>query len=70
MLPDYALLHAIKFGLSRNFDRAILLGADIDARDIDGRTAIEIAGEYGRLGFIRKLASQGADGNTFGQLSV
>ena len=63
MLPDYALIEAVKRGAQAEFDDALELGASIHTCDIDGRSALEIAGERGRPEFVRQLIQLGADKN-------
>lgn len=61
MLPDPAFIQAIKNGSQNDFSKAVLRGANANARDLDGLTAIEVAERYGRLDLAMRLIELGAN---------
>lgn len=63
MLPEYQLIHAIRSGCTANFNEAIQRGATMDARDIHGKSVLEIAMQKGRPDTARRLIRGGADPN-------
>jgi ankyrin repeat protein len=59
--PDRALLDAAASGDPDRLSLALRAGADIEARDADGRTALLLAATFDRLAVARILVALGAD---------
>ncbi|XZE53981.1 ankyrin repeat domain-containing protein [Planctomycetaceae bacterium SH139] len=63
MLPKYALLEAIRFDCTADFERALERGATLDARDYYQRSAVEIAFRFNSVNSLRRFIQLGADPN-------
>lgn len=63
MLPDFQLIHAIESGCTTDFNEAILRGATMSVRDLNGRCVLEVALRRGRSDVARRLIQEGADPN-------
>ncbi|PIV33497.1 MAG: hypothetical protein COS34_07395, partial [Lysobacterales bacterium CG02_land_8_20_14_3_00_62_12] len=60
---DNELLEAARSGDHAEVARLIEAGADVDAHDADGRTALMWAARYGRTDIVTALLDAGADVN-------
>tara|TARA_R110002074_G_scaffold395526_1_gene584008 strand:- start:5913 stop:6176 length:264 start_codon:yes stop_codon:yes gene_type:complete len=63
VLPNFQLLQAIKSNCLSDFDDAVSRGAASSARDLDGRSALEVAFRHSRPDLARRLIQNGADPN-------
>ncbi len=63
MTPNFALIDAIKRDNERDFKAAIAAGASLAARDLYGRSALEVAEDYASANTGRELLLLGADPN-------
>ena len=63
MLPNYALIEAIKHGSLTAFKEATERGASIDTKDLDGLSTLEVAQKYAQPEMARILCRLGADVN-------
>ncbi|MEP0426995.1 hypothetical protein [Rhodopirellula bahusiensis] len=61
MLPDYLLIHAIEAGCLVDFADAIAHGAQITAKDVAGRSVLEVAMNFGQLDIAREQIRLGSD---------
>ncbi len=61
MLPDYALIEAIKRGSESELEQALERGADLNARDLDGTPAILVATHCNHNDIAELLIRKGAD---------
>ncbi len=61
MLPNFALVEAIKRGSEQEFEEAIARGASVHAKDFDGSPALLIAAKRHQNDLAEKLIEQGAD---------
>ncbi|KAF4031458.1 hypothetical protein GN244_ATG16688 [Phytophthora infestans] len=53
---DTALLNAVEYGLTKHVEKLLAHGADANALDTNGRSAMDIAGEHGFVDIINVLA--------------
>ncbi|ETL85718.1 hypothetical protein L917_14789 [Phytophthora nicotianae] len=53
---DTALLNAVEYGLTKHVEKLLAHGADANALDTNGRSAMDIAGEHGFVDIINALA--------------
>ena len=68
MLPDYQLLDAVRHGDFQSAREAVNRGANVHARDLDGRSALYLACTEGHMQLAEFLVGQGADvDETFGK---
>ena len=68
MLPDYQLLDAVRHGDSQSAREAVNRGANVHARDLDGRSALYLACTAGHMQLAEFLVAQGANvDETFGK---
>ena len=63
MLPNYQLIDAVRKGYTAEFNEAVERGADVNATDFNGRTALEVAIRGNHPDIARKLIKLGADPN-------
>src|SRR6266581_2879248 len=54
------ILEAAKKGKSKEIEALLAKGADLEARDKDGRTPLMLAAQYGRTESVRLLLEKGA----------
>ena len=63
MLPNHQLIDAVRKGYTAEFNEAVERGADINATDFNGRTALEVAIRGDNPEIARKLIQLGANPN-------
>lgn len=63
MLPNYALIDAIRRDNEHDAREAFDAGAELTARDFNGESVLEVAERYGALNSARMLLTKGADPN-------
>ena len=63
MLPNYQLIDAVRKGYTAEFNEAVERGADVNATDFNGRTALEVAIRGNHPDIARRLIKLGADPN-------
>ncbi|KAF4323978.1 hypothetical protein JM18_001577 [Phytophthora kernoviae] len=58
---DTALLNAVEYGLISHVEKLLAHGADAHAQDMNGRSAMDIAGEHGFVDIVNVLAEKYPD---------